>query len=216
MAAQDQPNRSTRHRVSLNGFARFVSAGASGRLDCVREQISIYEGEYRATAFYKDFTEALIEGRRAGTDELSLQRCVSHQSNESRRNHYAQLRQHWLSMPRLHLPLLPVRRTLWELPSLEVTIAPEFGLQRAADGPLLVKLWLQKDPPGRDAIQAIHWLLARHVDALLPSATPVLIDLRREKVHEQGKRPYKYGYEHLITSEAASMASLWERLTLSA
>jgi len=64
----------------LNGFAEFISANMSARIDCVKRQIETYSGPYRpGAAFYKDFCDALIEGRKSNTDELTLQRCVSAQ-----------------------------------------------------------------------------------------------------------------------------------------
>lgn len=214
MAGQDAGTNTPHHRVSLNGFARFVSAKSSGRLDCVREQISLYGNSYRASSFYGDFVGALVAGRRSGADELALQRCVV-DADERRRSHYATLRRHWLAMPQLHLPLATAGRAQWESEDLTVTIAPELALLRSGS-PLVVKLWLYKDPPPIDSIYAMHWLMEKHLDQLCRGSVPAVLDLRREKLHERGKRPFKRGYEQLLRSEAASMALLWSSLAESA
>ena len=58
-------------KVTLTTFASYLTAASSERIDCIRQQIRIYEQEYRQGAtFYRDFLEGAIEGRRTGADEL--------------------------------------------------------------------------------------------------------------------------------------------------
>lgn len=51
------------------------------------------------------------------------------------------------------------------------------------------------------------------MDALVPGGMPVVVDIRRRKIHQIGRRPYKRDFEAYLVAEAASMAILWEQLT---
>lgn len=218
MSVKNQADTPRSPRVGLAGFAEYLSAGASGRIDCVRRQIQTYGGPYRpGAAFYKDFQDALIEGRRAGSDELTLQRCVSDQRVDARRSHYATLRRHWLSMSDWHLPLVATGRTTWTVPQLAVGIAPEFALQTLDERVLVIKLWLREPEPSTDAVRAMQRLLLQHLPKLCASGVaPAIIDVRRERVHVLDRRPFKKGFDEMLTSEAMSMGNLWLRLSQTA
>jgi hypothetical protein len=54
--------------------------------------------------------------------------------------------------------------------------------------------------------------LARHMAGLSPGGTPIVVDVRREKVHRVGRRPFKRGFDAYLESEAEAMAALWQRL----
>lgn len=201
----------------MNGFAEFISANTSGRIDCVNRQIETYSSTYRPGAgFYKDFCDALIAGRKAGTDELTLQRCVSAQRVDARRRHYIDLRQHWLNMRTWHLEHVKVGRAAWQSPSLTVNVSPELGL-RLPDGRVAVaKLWLREPEPGFDAVRAMQRLLAMQMDAIYAGGVPLVIDIRRERAHLLGNRRFKRGFDDMLRSEALSMGDLWTRLAKSA
>ena len=48
-------------RVGMSGFAEYLSAGTSRRINCVRQQIETYAEPYRpGAAFYKDFAAAQV------------------------------------------------------------------------------------------------------------------------------------------------------------
>jgi hypothetical protein len=47
---------------------------------------------------------------------------------------------------------------------------------------------------------------------LSPGGTPIVVDVRREKVHRVGRRPFKRGFDAYLESEAEAMAALWQRL----
>jgi uncharacterized alpha-E superfamily protein len=96
-------------RVGMSGFAEYLSAGTSRRIDCVRQQIETYAEPYRpGAAFYKDFIDALLADRRNGADAAALQDCIEAQRVDARRSHYVLLKEHWLAMPTLHRPLQAV------------------------------------------------------------------------------------------------------------
>lgn len=193
------------------GMSSFVEC-----LDCVRRQVEVYAGPYKpGAAFYQDFTDALVAGRRSGTDELSLQRCVRAQRDEIRQAHFDQLRRYWLDMPELHLPFVPLGKTQWETPSLTVGVKPELGLRKPDGQTLVVKLWLKKEPTA-DSVRAMHWLLTRHMMTLCPGGQAAVLDLRRQKLWVVNRRPYKKDYESWLLSEATGLAQLWNTLAKSA
>lgn len=197
-------------RVSLNAFAEFVGCGAGGRLDCVNRQIENYSAEYRPGAdFYKDFCDAVREGRSTNADELSLRRCLSRQSLDVRRRHYEDLMSHWLKMRKWHLPPVQVGRSSWSLPELRIGVSPHLGLQLQDGRTAVVRFWLREAEPAKDAITAIQWLLNSNMPTLCPGGIPLVIDVRRERAYLLGKRPFRRGYEQALRAEAVYMATLW-------
>lgn len=191
-------------RINLVRFAEYVGAPTSGRLDCVQRQLR----NYRPGAdFYKDFVDALQAGRRAGDDELSLQRAISRQNVAIREQHYRDLRRHWLAMPELHLPTVEIHRAFWDVPGLRVSIAPELALVQR-DQTLVVKLWLRRQEPTAEAIKAMHRLLVNHMPHLIEDGTAAVLDLRREKVHTVPRRKFRRGYGEALQLEAESMGRL--------
>jgi hypothetical protein len=58
---------------------------------------------------------------------------------------------------------------------------------------------------GEDAVRALHWLFERHMADICPSATPLVVDVRREKAHRPTRRPWKGGFDAWLENEAASL-----------
>jgi hypothetical protein len=200
----------------MGGFAEYVGASTSSKLDCVQRQLRNYQADYRpGSDFYKDFIDALRLGRRDGTDELSLQRCISRQSQANRIANYTELRRHWLAMSQLHLPMELPGRATWRTSGLTVGVAPELVLVRG-DQKLVTKLWLRRPELTADVVRALHWLLWAHMDQLCPGGVPAVLDLRRRKLHQLGRRPFRRGYSELLAYEAASMGQLMRRLAKTA
>jgi hypothetical protein len=202
-------------RVGMSGFAEYLTAGTSRRIDCVRQQIETYAESYRpGAAFYKEFIDAVVAGRRNGTDAASLQDCIESQRVDARRAHYSLLREHWLAMPMLHRPLQAVGRARWEVDSLAVGVSPDFAVTMKGGEVLVVKLRLRESVLSRDGIMAMQWLMTQHMPTLYPGGTAAVVDLRRRCIHRATKRRLKRGYEVALRSEAESMGSLWRGLTL--
>lgn len=204
-------------RVTATTLAEYLTANGSGKIDCVRDQIRIYGQEYRpGPAFYQDFKGAVVHGRETGADHLAMQRVISAQHDPARRKHYSALAEHWLALTDLHLPLVAHARTEWVTSRLVVGIQPDFAMTDPKGQLFTVKLWLKDRELGEDAVRALHWLFKRYMDDICPGATPLVVDVRREKVHRPSRRPWKGGFEALLENEAASLAGLWERLAAAA
>lgn len=205
----------TKHvpRVSATTFAEYLTASASSKIDCVKDQIRIYDQPYRmGPAYYHDFTDAVRHGRASGADHLAMQRIVSAQRDAARQRHYADLAQHWLALRELHLPLIPHGRAEWLTPQLTVSLRPDFAGQDA-DGQLFtVKLWVKERELGKDAARAMLWLYSRYMAEIRPGAVPLVVDVRREKIHRPDRRPTKKGYDAWLVAEAGAFAELWRHL----
>ena len=67
--------------------------------------------------------------------------------------------------------------------NLPVKINPHFGLRYDDGRAEAVRLHLDEQPPTEELVLATLHLMARHIDQVLPHATPVLVDLRRGTVH---------------------------------
>ena len=200
-------------KVSLTTFAEYLTAGASARIDCIRNQIKIYEQDYRpGPAFYRDFVDAVVKGRSTGSDHLVMQHVVQTQRNDARHEHYAVLAEHWLNMSRLHLPLVSHGQAVWVTPRLTVGIRPDFAIKDAKGQVSIVKLWLKEHELAGDASRAMLWLLDRHMADLCPDATPLVVDVRREKIYPRSRRIAKRGFDAWLETEAGAMSDLWGRL----
>jgi hypothetical protein len=201
-------------RVTLTTFAEYLTAGSSARIDCVRQQIRTYEQEYHpGPSFYQDFVEAVVKGRQTGADHLVLQSVVQAQHNETRHAHYALLAEHWLAMSELHLPLVHCSRAIWTTPRLAVSIRPDFAVTDAKGDVSVIKLWLKEHELASDAARAMLRLLELHMEELLPGGAPLVVDVRRQKVHRKTRRRVKKGFDQWMESEAQGLAELWDRLT---
>jgi hypothetical protein len=200
-------------KVGLTTFAGYLTATSSERIDCVRQQIRIYGQNYQpGPAFYGDFVEAVRRGRVTGADELALRRVIAAQPDGPRKDHYGDLARHWLALQELRRPIAPSGGAMWRTGRLAVSIRPDFAVAETDGSVMVVKLWLKEQPLTYDAARGCLRLLARHMAALSPGGTPIVVDVRREKVHRVGRRPFKRGFDAYLESEAEAMAALWQRL----
>lgn len=200
-------------KVTLTTFAEYLTAPSSARIDCVRQQIRLYGQDYHpGPSFYRDFVDAVVEGRRTGADELVLKRVVKAQRDDTRREHYVTLARHWLALAELRLPMASCGRAVWMTSRLSVSIRPDFAIVDADGRVFVVKLWLKEHALAADAARAGLRLLDRHMAQLSAGATPLIVDVRREKIHKQPRRAIKRGFDDWLESEAEAMGGLWQRL----
>ena len=140
-----------------------------------------------------------------------MERVIAAQADGPRRDHYIELAGHWLAMDELRLPMTACGWATWQAPRLAVSIRPEFAL-RAGDEALVIKLWLKDEPLPMDAARSCLWLLNQHMEALVPGGTPIVVDVRRRKIHRMGRRRYSRDFGAYLEAEAEGMAVLWQRL----
>jgi hypothetical protein len=105
--------------------------------------------------------------------------------------------------------LAQTRDALAAVGPLAVKINPHFGLRYADNRREAVRLHFDEEPPTPEAITATLHLMARHMDQILPSAEPVLVDLRRGVAHRitPGGRPADV--ERWLAGEAAAFTAMW-------
>jgi hypothetical protein len=141
-----------------------------------------------------------------------MERVIAAQADEPRRDHYTEIAGHWLAMDELRLPMVSCGSANWQAPRLAVSIRPEFALRAAGDEALVVKLWLKDEPLPVDAARSCLWLPSQRMEALVPGGTPIVVDVRRRKVHRMGRRRYSRDFGTYLEAEAEGMAVLWQRL----
>jgi hypothetical protein len=101
------------------------------------------------------------------------------------------------------------RDALGVLCGLTIKINPHFGL-RAEDGTAqVVRLHFDEEPPRPEAATAALYLMARHIDQVLPHATPVLVDVRRGEVIRADPSVKPDEVERWLTGEAAAFSAMW-------
>jgi hypothetical protein len=200
-------------RVSMTTFAEYLTAHASGKIDCVREQIQLYAKPYRpGPSYYQAFKDGVRRGRSSGSDHLAMQRVVAAQRNQAQRQHYATLAEHWLALSQLHLPLSSHGQAVWATPRLTIGVRPDFAVTDGKGEQLVVKLWLKDRELGDDAARTMLRLFEQHMADIYPGATPIVVDVRREDIYRPKRFRRKNGIDAWMVSEASALAELWERL----
>jgi hypothetical protein len=105
--------------------------------------------------------------------------------------------------------LAQVRDAIGLLGSLPVKINPHFGLRYDDGRGEAVRLYLDEQPPTAENVLATLHLMGRHMDQVMPHATPVLVDLRRGVVHRPDPSVKADQVERWLAGEAAAYAATW-------
>ncbi|MFV2100767.1 hypothetical protein [Micromonospora sp. LOL_024] len=105
--------------------------------------------------------------------------------------------------------LTQTRDTLAMLGDLPIKINPHFGVRFADGRAEAVRLHFDEAPPSEEGMLAALHLTARHIDAVLPHAEPVLVDVRRGTTHRMpvGAKPDEI--ERWLAGEAAAFRAIW-------
>ncbi|MEV1289786.1 hypothetical protein [Micromonospora sp. NPDC049679] len=105
--------------------------------------------------------------------------------------------------------LARTRDALGMVGALPVKINPHLGL-RYDDGRVeAVRLHLDEEPPGEEALLATLHLMARHMEQVLSGAEPVLVDVRRGHVHRADPKARPDQIERWLAGEAAAFSAIW-------
>ena len=105
--------------------------------------------------------------------------------------------------------LAQTRDTIALIGELPVKINPQLGLRYEDGRAEAVRLHLDEQPPSDEAVLAILHLMGRHIDQVLPHATPVLVDLRRGAVHRPQPTVRSEQVERWLAGEAAAFTATW-------
>ena len=105
--------------------------------------------------------------------------------------------------------LAQTREALASVGPLAVKINPHFGLRYADGRREAVRLHFDEDPPSAEVITATLHLMSRHMDQILPNATPVLVDLRRGVSHVLDPATKPGDVERWLAGEAAAFTAMW-------
>lgn len=115
---------------------------------------------------------------------------------------------HSLSEPR-EVELAQTRDAVGIVGGLAVKINPHFGLRYADGRREAVRLHFDELPPPAEVVTATLHLMRRHMDAILPGAEPVLVDLRRGVTHRLDPATRPDDVERWLAGEAAAFSTMW-------
>lgn len=109
----------------------------------------------------------------------------------------------------MDVDLAQTRDALAMLGDLPVKINPHFGVRHADGRAEAVRLHFDEATPSEEAALATLHLMAHHMDAVLPHAEPVLVDVRRGETHRmpEGAKPDQI--EQWLAGEAAAFPAIW-------
>ncbi|MET0423758.1 MAG: hypothetical protein ABW046_07790 [Actinoplanes sp.] len=105
--------------------------------------------------------------------------------------------------------LAQTRDALASVGPLAVKINPHFGLHYTDGRREAVRLHFDEAPPTPEAVTATLYLMARHIDQILPNAEPVLVDLRRGVTHRIDPAAKPTDIESWLAGEAAAFTAMW-------
>lgn len=105
--------------------------------------------------------------------------------------------------------LAQTRDALASVGPLAVKINPHFGLKYEDGRREAVRLHFDEAPPTPEATTAMLYLMARHMDQILPNAEPVLVDLRRGEVYRLDQSVKPTDIETWLAGEAAAFTAMW-------
>jgi hypothetical protein len=105
--------------------------------------------------------------------------------------------------------LAQTREALAAVGPLAVKINPHFGLRFADGRREAVRLHFDEQPPSKEAVTATLHLMSRHMEQILPSAEPVLVDLRRGITHQVDPGAKPGDVESWLAGEAAAFTAMW-------
>ncbi|MFG1675955.1 hypothetical protein [Micromonospora sp. NPDC049282] len=105
--------------------------------------------------------------------------------------------------------LVQARDALAMLGDLPVKINPQFGVRFADGRAEAIRLHFDEAPPSEEATLATLHLMARHMDAVLPHAEPVLVDVRRGEAHRMPADAKPQQIEQWLAGEAAAFRAIW-------
>lgn len=109
--------------------------------------------------------------------------------------------------------LAQTREAIAAVGPLAVKINPHFGLRFADGRREAVRLHFDEAPPSPEATTAMLHLMARHIDQVLPTAEPVLVDLRRGETHRIDQAARQSDIESWLAGEAAAFTAMWSTST---
>lgn len=112
-----------------------------------------------------------------------------------------------------HVSLAQTHEALAAVGPLAVKINPHFGLRFADNTREAVRLHFDEQPPTPETITATLHLMTRHMDQILPNATPVLVDLRRGTTHRPNPSTKPADVERWLAGEAAAFTAMWTATT---
>ncbi|WP_328348627.1 hypothetical protein [Micromonospora sp. NBC_00421] len=107
------------------------------------------------------------------------------------------------------IDLAQTRDALAMLGDLPVKINPHFGIRYADGHAEAVRLHFDEAPPSEEAALATLHLMARHMDAVLPHAEPVLVDVRRGVALRTPDHVKPAQVEQWLAGEAAAFRAIW-------
>ncbi|GLZ77022.1 hypothetical protein Afil01_18290 [Actinorhabdospora filicis] len=199
--------------ITLNGFVDFLRTRGAARVDVVTRQLTQYTEPYSpARDFYRRILNAIVSGRRTGTDEETL-RAVLEAAPQYKKAHYQQVVDGWLAV----LPQFTGTRCLrvhtgrWHNPSVTVRATPHLLLARPDGRKEALWLYLKADPlPAGDA-EAMLYLAGAAMPEIFAGAEPVVVDVRRQKIWCRGEETEGFGV--WLESEANGykfLAEKWE------
>ncbi|MBT8224218.1 MAG: hypothetical protein HKP61_09495 [Dactylosporangium sp.] len=105
--------------------------------------------------------------------------------------------------------LVRTRDAIGMVGGLTVKINPHFGLDLGRGRHQAVRLHFDEQPPPEETAMATLHLMGRHMQAVLPGAEPVLVDVRRGTVLRGEPSAGSGEMERWLAGEAAAFSAMW-------
>jgi hypothetical protein len=106
--------------------------------------------------------------------------------------------------------LVRPRDVLVPVGSLPVKLNTHFGVRHVDGTAEIVRLHFDEEPPAGEAVLATLRLLERYTDQILPGGVPVLVDLRRGRIHRPDRAAKPEQVDQWLAGEAAAFTAIWD------
>ncbi|WP_189060709.1 hypothetical protein [Longimycelium tulufanense] len=198
-------------KISLGSFVDYSSGTGAMRMSTVLQQRRLYEEPSpHGLSFYPRIINAIRAGRAEGRDDEALATVVE-QAGRVQRPHYEAIAEGWLGCLRGWRPtVVPTGSARWRCGQLDLGVTPHLGLREANGVAFATFLYVKERPLSRDGATVALRLLERHMPELLPNGVPLVIDVRRGRLHRLNRRVNRAKLDAWIRGEVAAYVTHWE------
>ncbi|WP_406071194.1 hypothetical protein [Micromonospora sp. NBC_01638] len=191
----------------MTRFVKYVLSPGTRRVGLVQSLDDKYEPVKDP---YRQMRLAVQAGRRTGRDEEAMTSAIQN-CRQQLRGHYTEIANGWLAFveQRKSATLISPGTARWHTADLTVKVTPDLVLAHPDGITEALKLHMYTDPLSTQGADVMLWLMQQTLDQTHPEARPMVLDVRRRKVHSRTQsRP---GFSSWLESEAASLAFLYRR-----
>lgn len=197
-------------RISAASFLDYMHGTPRGCIKIVKDQRKMYlDRDRKASYFYDPIRAALRRALNSVTPLQEFAKAID-RASASQYSHFVELEQGFSKWRCKVKPTgVKVATGAWEAGDLDVTLHNLLGLRHASEKTEVVLPYLKETVLTPDAANPILRVLEREMPALLPGASPMILDVRRGNVFKLRRNANRADLDAFLTAEAAKYTTHW-------